>query len=107
MSEAGDPKLSQGVSEKCRCFCCGEARRDGAPLEKALLYAFDLPGLGLDPSERAEKGRCGPEKRGLRRGGLPSTPPPVEPVVEGDPSDISPVDFQVRSQYTCAEAFGP
>jgi len=57
----------------------------GRPSGKSLSPAFDLPGLGLDPSGRAENGRYRPEKRDFRGGEAPSTPPPVELVVEEDP----------------------
>jgi len=55
-----------------------------SPFGKSPSSVFDLPGLGPGPSERAEKGRCRPEKRGFRGGKAPSTPPPVELVVGGD-----------------------
>jgi len=79
--EAGG--VSQSVSEECHCFCYGE------PSGKSPSSAFDLPGLGLGPSGRAEKGRCGPERRGFRGGDLPSTPPPVELVAEEAPQTRS------------------
>ncbi len=58
-----------------------------SPSGESPSSAFDLPGLGLSPSGRAERGRYRPEKWDFRGGVLPSTPPPVGLVIEGDPSD--------------------
>jgi len=58
-----------------------------SPSGKSPSFALGLPGLGLSPSGRAEKGRYRPEKWDFRGGEPPHTPPPVELVVEGDPAE--------------------
>ncbi len=68
------------------------------PFGKSPSFALDLSSLGLGSAERAERGRCGPEKWDFRGGEAPSTPPPVEVVVGGDPQNILPVNFQTRSR---------
>jgi len=60
-------------------------RPSSAPPEKAILPPSTCPAPAQIPAERAEKGRCRPEKWDFRGGEVPSTPPPVELVAEGDP----------------------
>jgi len=79
------------------CLKNAVASAVGSPSGKSPSFAFNRPGLGLSPSGRAEKGRYRPEKRDFRGGEVPFTSPPVELVVEGDPSDVLPVNFQTRS----------
>jgi len=71
-----------------------------SPSGKSFSFAFDLPGLGLGPPERAEKGRCRPEKWISCGGEVPSTPPPVELIAEEAPQTPYRQIFRERLKIT-------